>query len=593
MHIVENVNGKYCYAKECVWDSEMKIYRNPGKCIGRLDVVGTQKEFVPNKYLTQILSQYKNDPSELSDYEMLVAHTAIEKYGDGIVATATDMTSTEDLPKTAHAIFYGPQLVFGTITERYKLQSLLENAFTQETAQDILSLAWYIASEGSALSNSDSWLEYFENPRGAPMSSQDITRLLDRMTTDDMMTFYKLWLSFNAAKQEEDKILYDLTSISYYGNSIDAAERGYNRDKENLRQVNLALLCQRQTGMPLLAWATNGSISDVVTLETTLEFVNKLGYKPGCLMMDRIFASMKNITYMLQKGYTFLQPTKGDAGWVHKLIDAGEDERASPDSMLKVDERTYYVSTVKCTFTVIKHLSGKKERSEETLVNVYKDGKPEVDISSNNDVKVISQHNCYFHALFCQDLVGNQRDRFMESLKVERERLLANENAEVKKGLAKYFIITKPKYARHRSVEYNLDAIKLHDNKYAGYLCFLTNDKTIKTAEDALAEYTTRDCIEKDFDEMKNDLDMRRLRVHSDGRMRSRLFIQFIAEIFMREIRVSLRESDDCKKMTRKQIFSHIKTIYKIKFKGKYRDVQPALSKAQRDILIAIGVDTR
>jgi len=48
-------------------------------------------------------------------------------------------------------------------------------------------------------------------------------------------------------------------------------------------------------------------------------------------MMDRIFASMKNITYMLQKGYTFLQPTKGDAG---------EDEQASPDSMLKVEDRT-------------------------------------------------------------------------------------------------------------------------------------------------------------------------------------------------------------------------------------------------------------
>jgi len=65
---------------------------------------------------------------------------------------------------------------------------------------------------------------------------------------------------------------------------------------------------------------------------------------------------------------------------------------------------------------------------------VYKGGKPDVDISSNKDVKVIFQHNCYFHASFCQDLVGNQRDRFMESLKVERECLLANESAEVNKG---------------------------------------------------------------------------------------------------------------------------------------------------------------
>ncbi len=54
---------------------------------------------------------------------------------------------------------------------------------------------------------------------------------------------------------------------------------------------------------------------------------------------------------------------------------------------------------------------------------------------------------------------------------------------------------------------------------------------------------------------MKNDLDMRRIRVHMDGRMKARLFIQFIAEIFTREIRVRLHQSEDCKKMTRKRYF--------------------------------------
>jgi hypothetical protein len=43
--------------------------------------------------------------------------------------------------------------------------------------------------------------------------------------------------------------------------------------------------------------------------------------------------------------------------------------------------------------------------------------------------------------------------------------------------------------------------------------------------------------------------------------------------------------------MTRKQISSHIKTIYKITFVGKYKDVKPTLSKSQRDILNAVGVD--
>jgi transposase len=135
--------------------------------------------------------------------------------------------------------------------------------------------------------------------------------------------------------------------------------------------------------------------------------------------------------------------------------------------------------------------------------------------------------------------------------------------------------------------------IARHKNKYAGHICFLTNDRTIETARAALTEYSTRDYIEKDFDEMKNNLDMKRIRVQSDARMKSRLFIQFIAEIFMREIRVCLRSSESCKKLTRKQIFSHIKTICKIKFKGRYKDVYPELSKQQREILEVLNVSSR
>ena len=591
MHIVEGVNKKYCYAKECIWDNEKKVYQNPGKCIGKLEGIGKQKEFVPNKYLIQLLSQYKSDSSSLSTHEMLIVTTVIEKYGKEIIEKVINPPSTEDaLTKTARAVFYGPQLVFGDITKRYKLQSFLEEAFSKETALDILSLAWYIASEGNTISNSDSWLEYFENPRGGPM--KDITHLLDRITIDDMMDFYKLWFASQAGDQDDDRILYGLTSISYHANSIDDAEWEHNRDKEKLRQMNFALMCKRRTGIPLLAWTMNGEISDVSALENTLQFVNKLGYKPSCLMLDRAFSSMEKITYMLRHGYTFLQALKINANWIRELIDAGENERMCPDSMRKVEDRMYYVSTVKCKLIVMKHLSGKKAGSEETIINMYRDGKWEMDTSSNEDVQVISQHTCYFHALFCQDLVGNQRDLFMGALKEEYERLATDETAEVKKELAKYFIISKPKYAKRRTVEYNLEAIKQQENKYAGFVCFLTNDKAIKTAADALSEHSMRDYIEKDFDGMKNDLDMQRLKLHADHRMKARLFIQFIAEMYMRELRVKLHEYEECRKMTRKQISSHIKTIYKIKFMGKHRDVQPSLSKSQKDILAALGINT-
>ena len=60
------------------------------------------------------------------------------------------------------------------------------------------------------------------------------------------------------------------------------------------------------------------------------------------------------------------------------------------------------------------------------------------------------------HVLFCQDLIGNHWDRFMDELGAERQRLEVDNEAQPKKEYRNYFIISKVKYARRRSVEYNL-----------------------------------------------------------------------------------------------------------------------------------------
>jgi transposase len=91
----------------------------------------------------------------------------------------------------------------------------------------------------------------------------------------------------------------------------------------------------------------------------------------------------------------------------------------------------------------------------------------------------------------------------------------------------------------------------------------MTNDRTIARVEDVLREYSTRDYIEKDFDELKNDLDMKQIRVHTDDRMRARLLMQ-------------------------------LKSIYRISFKGRYKDARSELSKSQQVILEALGLkDTK
>jgi transposase len=592
MHLIETVvdGTKYIYANECVYHRETGKSSNVAKCIGKIN---ENKKFAPNKFLKQILLLFTSSPASLSNYEKMILDTATAKYGHEVMLTNANEQDEETkvlkIIQTAQPIRYGPQLVFGDITKTYGLESMLTESFGVKIAQHIVSLSWFITSEGSALSNNDSWLSYYENPNNGGISSQNVTRLLDDIHFDGMMTFYKLWLKKIGGKTDKtEKILYDLTSISYYGKRIPEAEYGHNKDKDGLLQINYALLCIRSTGMPLFAWPMNGSISDIVTLETTLEFLLKLGYKPNCLMMDRGFASRTNISFMFTKKHIFLQTLKTNSVWVHDIIDFERNERFLPHNQLEIGNQTYYGTTSDCKWVIYRNQSQKDSPQEILVYPCRKRGDRYV--NEDEKVEILDQYSCKAHVFFCQDLVGSHFDKFMKNLGTEYDRLVADENAVVKKEFQKYFSTERKKYARKRRVEYVKERILEYKDKYAGYICYLTNDPSIKTAEDALKEYSTRDQIEKDFDELKNTEDMKRLRVWDGDRMRSRLFIQFIAEIHMRELCTRLRASKECRKLTKTQISNHIKTICKIKFKGKYRDVKHPFTKSQRNIIHAMGI---
>ncbi len=60
--------------------------------------------------------------------------------------------------------------------------------------------------------------------------------------------------------------------------------------------------------------------------------------------------------------------------------------------------------------------------------------------------------------------------------------------------------------------------------------------------------YRDKDVVEKSFDDLKNQLDMKRLRVHSSATVAGRLFVQFIDLLCMsallREMRKPVLLSD-------------------------------------------------
>ena len=108
---------------------------------------------------------------------------------------------------------------------------------------------------------------------------------------------------------------------------------------------------------------------------------------------------------------------------------------------------------------------------------------------------------------------------------------------------------------------------------------------------EALAVYREKDVVEKCFDDLKNDLDMKRLRVHTSGRMRNRLFIQFIALILMSQVRKTIREKMSDSSYSAKSLLLELDSLTTVHYTGKYKDRLTEVSKAQREILQAFGVD--
>ncbi|MGI6692026.1 MAG: hypothetical protein ACOX63_14470 [Christensenellales bacterium] len=89
------------------------------------------------------------------------------------------------------------------------------------------------------------------------------------------------------------------------------------------------------------------------------------------------------------------------------------------------------------------------------------------------------------------------------------------------------FFIVKDTPRRGRKVLLNEEALNKARSKYVGFSTLLSTK--FKDSLDALAVYREKDIVEKCFDDLKNELDMRRLRIHGSKSMKNRLFIQFIA----------------------------------------------------------------
>jgi hypothetical protein len=105
---------------------------------------------------------------------------------------------------------------------------------------------------------------------------------------------------------------------------------------------------------------------------------------------------------------------------------------------------------------------------------------------------------------------------------------------------------------RGRKIIFNNSAIEEYRKKYVGFFCILTKKKMEPL--EVLEIYRRKEKVENCFDDMKNQLDRKRLRIHSSQAMDSRLFVQFLALILLTKIRMIAKQRRELKYLTVRDI---------------------------------------
>lgn len=119
-----------------------------------------------------------------------------------------------------------------------------------------------------------------------------------------------------------------------------------------------------------------------------------------------------------------------------------------------------------------------------------------------------------------------------------------------------------------------------------GYFVLLSND--IKNPVEALDIYRNKDRVEKAFENLKDRLNMRRLAVSSEQSLDGKLFVKFLALIFLSCITKKMQDAILFKKYTLQEILDELDAIECFEIPGKRLQVGE-MTNRQQELYLQLG----
>ncbi|MDR2387971.1 MAG: hypothetical protein LBE80_10370 [Deltaproteobacteria bacterium] len=437
---------------------------------------------------------------------------------------------------------YGYTYVVFKSCQDMGLFNCLNEVFGSQTTQ-IISTAAYIIRHGNDLDEIDKFqAENFIKGLNRSLTALSCCKMFEKITPDKMSDFFGKWVDITFKKSA---ILYDIESVSSYVDEMSSLERGYNPNYDDLSQFNLGMLRCEISKLPLYYRSYQGSLTEKANLHALLADAKSLGIKKVKLVLDSALSTEEQFRRLrkLSKNFTIGVPIVND--FPVKLIEAYLSQ--IKNEAYQLGKKKIFCLQKKAT---VSGLSGK-------LMLFF---------DQENQTKLR------------KDFTDRLEQLAAELAKLKRYPL------ETINRYDNYFKITK--HEPGPGFDFELDQALIHKlMERQGFFLLFTNDLAA-SPEELLALFKTKDADEKQFTQIRADLEGQRILPYNESLREGRIFVTFIALIIKSYMIRKLNKVLTRKSMPFKRVLNELQDI-KIAnniSSGTYRFTK-ALTNQQRSIL--------
>ena len=449
---------------------------------------------------------------------------------------------------TVTAYSYGDLLPVMKAVRDLDLQGMLKNVVgDHSTAVLILAINRVIRPE--AMNNVEPWFEdsYLSTIHPVNMRSSNISKVMEAV--GDMNPnhgFLKEMLKFTG---RSGALYYDLTSFSSHSGNIEFLEYGYSRSDPDLPQVNVSLVEDRKSEMPIFYDIYPGSVVDVTTVKNTVEILKSAGIEDITFIMDRGMFSTSNIEYLMSEHLDFMMPA------------------------------TYSLREVKRTALLARRTI---ERGS-NMIRLSGD----IIFAGKHRIKV-GKHEIGAWVYYDQERDRRERSAFYLSLYGKIEDLKKREVRKYEKPkyaaeeiMGAYMNFISWKYSGSFTVKIRENAVSQRVNRCGMTIITFTGDHD---PSDLMMQYRKRDSVEKLFLSSKSFLGADPLRVHSMETLKGHMFVNIVSLVIRSWLLAEMKKTDLAERYSIEKMLLELHKLRKVRLQNG-REITTEITRKQREIL--------